>query len=107
MRTLYYPSQQGKQAETCRTLAAAILARIRDPEAAEKYKPGFTAAEIRADGVTIPAGAMNALEVRGWITKSPARAGKKAKGSVWTLTPEAVRFLDERGPARQQGGVLA
>ena len=36
-----------------------------------------------------------------------ARAGKKAKGSVWTLTPEAVRFLDERGPARQQGGVLA
>ena len=107
MRTLYYPSQQGKQAETCRTLAAAILARIRDPETAEQYKPGFTAAEIRAEGVMIPAGAMNALEVRGWITKSPARAGKKAKGSVWTLTQEAVRFLDERGPARQQGGVLA
>lgn len=107
MRTLYYPSQQGKQAETCRTLAAAILARIRDPESADQYKPGFTAAEIRADGVPIPAGAMNALEVRGWITKSPAR-GKKAKGSVWSLTPEAVRFLDEhRLAAASSGGVLA
>jgi len=108
MRTLYYPSQQGKQAEICRTLAAAILARVRDPESADQYKPGFTAAEIRADGVTIPAGAMNALEVRGWITKSPARAGKKAKGSVWSLTPEAVRFLDEhRLAAASSGGVLA
>jgi len=51
---------------------------------------------------------MNALEVRGWITKSPARAGKKAKGSVWSLTPEAVRFLDEHGlAAASSGGVLA
>ena len=108
MRTLYYPTQQGKQAELCRTLAATILSILRSPETAEKYKPGFTAAEIRADGVTIPAGAMNALEVRGWITKSPARAGKKAKGSVWSLTPEAVRFLDEHGlAAASSGGVLA
>jgi hypothetical protein len=107
MRTLYYPAQQGRQAEICRTLAARILSILRDPETAEQYKLGFTTAELRADGVTIPAGAMNALEVRGWITKSPNRAGKKAKGSVWALTQEAVRFLDDHGLATPAGGAAA
>ena len=108
MRTLYYPTQQGKQAELCRSLAAKILTLLRSPGAADQYKNGITAAELRAEGVVIPAGGMNTLEVRGWITKSPARAGKKAKGSVWSLTPEAVRFLDEHGlAAASSGGVLA
>lgn len=107
MRTLYYPAQQGRQADLCRTLAARILSILRAPETAEQYKLGFTAANLRAEGVEIPAGAMNALEVRGWITKSPARAGKKAKGSVWTLTQEAVRFLDDHGLATPAGGAAA
>ena len=37
MCTLYYPAQQGRQAELCRTLAARILSILRNPETAEKY----------------------------------------------------------------------
>lgn len=107
MRTLYYPAQQGKQADLCRTLAARILSTLRAPETAEQYKLGFTAAAIRAAGVEIPAGAMNLLEVRGWITRSPEWSKKKPRAGIWLLTPEAVRFLDDHGLAAPAGGATA
>ncbi|HKM24337.1 MAG TPA: hypothetical protein VJY40_01685 [Corynebacterium sp.] len=107
MRTLYYPAQQGRQADLCRTLAASILNLIRAPEAAEQYKLGFTAANLRAEGVEIPAGAMNLLEVRGWIARSPEWTKTKPRAAIWMLTPEAVRFLDDHGLAAATGGVTA
>jgi len=107
MRTLYYPAQQGRQADLCRTLAASILNLIRAPETAEQYKLGFTAANLRAEGVEIPAGAMNLLEVRGWIARSPEWTKTKPRAGIWLLTPEAVRFLDDHGLAAATGGVTA
>jgi len=107
MCTLYYPAQQGRQAELCRTLAASILNLIRAPEAAEQYKLGFTAANLRAEGVEIPAGAMNLLEVRGWIARSPEWTKTKPRAAIWMLTPEAVRFLDDHGLAAATGGATA
>lgn len=99
MRNLYYPAQQGKQAELCRTLTAAILDHIRDPETRklrEEYRLGFMTSALRSAGITIPSGAMNTLETRGWIMRSPAVPRSKARAGVWVVTPEAVRFLDER-----------
>lgn len=107
MRTLYYPSQQGRQADLCRTLAASILNLIRAPETAEQYKLGFTAAALRAEGIEIPAGAMTLLEVRGWIARSPEWSKAKPRAAIWMLTPEAVRFLDDHGLATSSGGVTA
>jgi len=107
MCTLYYPAQQGRQAELCRTLAARILSILRNPETAEKYKLGFTAANLRAEGVEIPAGAMNLLEVRGWIARSPEWTKTKPRAAIWMLTPEAVRFLDDNGLATSSGGATA
>lgn len=107
MRTLYYPSQQGRQADLCRTLAASILNLIRAPETAEQYKLGFTAAALRAEGIEIPAGAMTLLEVRGWIARSPEWSKAKPRAAIWMLTPEAVRFLDDHGLAAATGGVTA
>ncbi len=107
MRTLYYPSQQGRQADLCRTLAASILNLIRAPETAEQYKLGFTAANLRAEGIEIPAGAMTLLEVRGWIARSPEWSKAKPRAAIWMLTPEAVRFLDDHGLAAATGGVTA
>ena len=107
MRTLYYPAQQGRQADLCRTLAASILNLIRAPETAEQYKLGFTAAALRAEGIEIPAGAMTLLEVRGWIARSPEWTKTKPRAGIWLLTPEAVRFLDDNGLATSSGGVTA
>ena len=107
MRTLYYPAQQGRQADLCRTLAARILNLLRTPETAEQYKLGFTAANLRNEGVEIPAGAMNLLEVRGWIARSPEWTKTKPRAGIWLLTPEAVRFLDDHGLAAATGGVTA
>lgn len=107
MRTLYYPAQQGRQADLCRTLAASILNLIRAPETAEQYKLGFTAANLRTAGVEIPAGAMTLLEVRGWIARSPEWTKTKPRAAIWMLTPEAVRFLDDHGLAAAPGGVPA
>jgi len=107
MRTLYYPAQQGRQADLCRTLAASILNLIRAPETAEQYKLGFTAANLRAEGVEIPAGAKNLLEVRGWITRSPEWTKKKPRAVIWVMTPEAVRFLDAHGLVAPAGGATA
>ena len=107
MRTLYYPAQQGRQADLCRTLAASILNLIRAPETGEQYRLGFTAANLRAEGVEIPAGAMTLLEVRGWIARSPEWSKAKPRAAIWMLTPEAVRFLDDHGLATSSGGATA
>ena len=107
MRTLYYPAQHGRQADLCRTLAARILSILRNPDTGEKYRPGFTAANLRTEGVEIPAGAMNLLEVRGWIARSPEWTKTKPRAGIWLLTPEAVRFLDDHGLAAATGGVTA
>jgi len=107
MCTLYYPAQQGRQAELCRTLAARILSILRNPETAEKYKLGFTTAAIRTEGVEIPAGAITLLEVRGWITRSPEWMKKKPRAVIWVMTPEAVRFLDDHGLVAPAGGATA
>ena len=68
---------------------------------------GFTAANLRAEGVEIPAGAKNLLEVRGWITRSPEWTKKKPRAVIWVMTPEAVRFLDAHGLVAPAGGATA
>lgn len=97
MRTLYYPAQQGKQAELCRTLASAILTIIRDPETekpVEQYKQGFTELDLKNEGIPVPRGGMRVLSERGWIVRSPAARRRTTPGGVWVLTREAIRFIE-------------
>lgn len=97
MKSLYHPTRHGKHAVICRTVASDILDAIRNPRTKKpvaKYRNGFTSAELRNDGVDIPAGAMTLLNRRGWIVKI-YDTQEITKTHLWVMTDEAVQFLDE------------